>query len=86
VAVRCTLCTKNTASVYNALTVHFKFAKDEKWKHTTDDLLYHMYSSHENKLIPVYLRPILNELNRVNKLFEHEQVSPVQAFDEVFKL
>ena len=45
-----------------------------------------MYSSHENKLIPVYLRPILNELNRVNKLFEHEQVSPVQAFDEVFKL
>ena len=48
--------------------------------------LFQMYCAPENKLLLVFLKIILNELNQVNKLFEHDLVNPVKLYDVVLKL
>ena len=49
-------------------------------------LLHEMYSSPMNKLLMLFLLPILQQINRVNKLFQLDRASPVKLLQELMSL
>ena len=65
--------------------MHFQLVKDEERNYTAD-LLYQIYCTPENKLYLLFLKPILLELNRVNKLFQLDKDSPVKLLGELMTL
>jgi Domain of unknown function (DUF4371)/hAT family C-terminal dimerisation region len=78
-------CVKRVLDQFDELKLHFQLAKDEERNYTAE-LLYNMYTAVENKLYLVFLQPILQELNRVNKLFELDRASPVKLLSELMTL
>ena len=78
-------CVDRILSQYVELKLHFQIAQDEE-KNFTAKLLYEMYEAPENKLYLIFLRPILTELNRVNKLFQLDNGSPLKLIEELMNL
>jgi len=78
-------CVQRILDQYDELKLHFQLAKDQDRNYTAE-LLFQMYIAPENKLYLVFLRPILNELNTVNKMFEHDRASPVKLLAELLSL
>lgn len=78
-------CVERILQQYDSLKLHFQKAKDDERCYKAE-LLYQMYSDIENKLYLVFLKPILSELNRVNKLFQLDRASPVRLLDELMTL
>ena len=70
-------CVQHVLDQYEELKLHFQLVKDEECNYTAK-LLYQMYCTPENKLYLLFLKPILLELNRVNKLFQLDKGSPVK--------
>ncbi|XP_030044942.1 uncharacterized protein LOC115459228 [Microcaecilia unicolor] len=78
-------CVQRVLEHYEELKLHFQIVKKEACSYTAE-LLYQMFSTPENKLYLVFLRPILQELSQVNKLFESDKASPVQLVTELLTL
>ena len=78
-------CVQRVLDQYDALKLHFFNAKDTERNYTAD-LLHRMFSDIENKLYLVFLRSILAEVNRVNKLFQSEKCNPVRLLEELVNM
>ena len=78
-------CVQCVLDQYEELKLHFQLVKDEEHNYTAE-LLYQMYCSPENKLYLLFLKPILLELNRVNKLFQLDKGSPMKLLGELMTL
>jgi len=78
-------CVKRVLDQYEELKLHFQLSKDAERNYTAE-LLFQMYSAPENKLYLVFLHPILQDVNRVNKLFELDSASPVKLLTELITL
>ena len=78
-------CVQRVLDQYEELKLHFQLVKDEECNYTAE-LLYQMYCTPENKLYLLFLKPILLELNRVNKLFQLDKGSPVKLLGELITL
>ncbi len=70
---------------FEELKPHFQLIKDTENNYTAE-LFYQMFCSPENKFYLLFLKPILLDLNRVNKLFQLEKGSPVKLLGELIDL
>lgn len=80
-AVDSTLRTAHHWSVWGA---EASFPNSQRWRSKL--YCFQMYNLNENRLYLIFLRPILNELNRVNKIFQHYKASPAQLLNELMSL
>ncbi len=78
-------CVQRILSQFEELKLHFQIVKDEERNYTAE-LLYQMYCCSENKLYLLFLKPILLELNRVNKLFQLDKGNPAHLLRELMTL
>ena len=78
-------CVQRVLDQFDELKLHFHLAKDAERNYTAE-MLFQMYSAAENKLYLVFLHPLLQEVNRVNKLFELDRASPVKLIGELMTL
>ena len=62
---------------YNELTLHFNLARHQDHCYTAE-MLYDMYKDPANKIYLTYIKSILNEVQRANKLFESENADPTK--------
>ncbi|XP_066950810.1 zinc finger protein 862-like [Macrobrachium rosenbergii] len=72
-------CVERILSQWDELKLHFQLAKSKE-KCYTAEMLHQMYADPVNKLYLEFLKPILGEFNRVNKLFQGENVSCLKLF------
>ncbi|XP_067295921.1 protein FAM200A-like [Pseudorasbora parva] len=75
-------CLNRVLAQYDELKLHFQLAKD-KDRNYNAEILYQMYSDPVNKLYLVFLQPIVQEANRVNKMFQLENANPCKLFNEL---
>ncbi|XP_061464100.1 coenzyme Q-binding protein COQ10 homolog B, mitochondrial isoform X1 [Rhineura floridana] len=78
-------CINRILSQYDTLKLHFQSVKDNE-KDYSADLLYQMYSEPVNRLYLVFLQPLVQEANRISKLFLLETVNPVKLITELVML
>ena len=78
-------CVQCVLDQYEELKLHFQLVKDQECNYTAE-LLYQMYCTPENKLYLLFLKPIVLELNRVNKLFQLDEGSLVKLLGELMTL
>ncbi|XP_062972283.1 uncharacterized protein LOC134392146 [Elgaria multicarinata webbii] len=75
-------CINRILSQYDTLRLHFQSVKDNE-KDYSAELLYQMYSEPVNRLYLVFLQPLVQEANRISKLFLLETVNPVKVITEL---
>ncbi|XP_053133533.1 uncharacterized protein LOC128337028 isoform X2 [Hemicordylus capensis] len=78
-------CINRVLSQYDVLRLHFQSVKDNE-KDYSADLLCQMYSDPVNRLYLVFLQPLVQEANRISKLFLLETVNPVKLITELVML
>lgn len=78
-------CVKRILDQFDVLKLHFGLMADEE-RCEAARLLLGQYSNHFTKLYMVFLLPYLDDLNRVNKLFQLESGSPVKLLTELMTL
>lgn len=75
-------CVDRILSQWDELELHFQMAKS-KDKCYTAVLLHQMYSDPAVKLYLQFLKPVLGDFNRLNKLFQGEAVSCLKLFSDL---
>ncbi|CAM5089829.1 unnamed protein product [Natator depressus] len=75
-------CINRVLDQYEALMLHFQSIRDNERDYSAE-LLYQMYSDPVNRLYLVFLQPLIEEANRINKLFQFETVNPVNLITEL---
>ncbi|XP_053217607.1 uncharacterized protein LOC128399830 [Podarcis raffonei] len=75
-------CINRILSLYDTLKLHFQSVKDTE-KDYSAELLYQMYSEPLNRLYLVFLQPLVQEANRLSKLFLLETANPVKLITEL---
>lgn len=75
-------CVERILCQWDELKLHFQLAKSSE-KCYTADLLYQMYADPMNKLFLEFLKPVLSDFNRINKLFQSESVSCSKLFSDL---
>ena len=78
-------CVERILQQYDELKLHFNLMKDQERCHQAG-LLYEEYRKYTTRLYLVFLRPILQDLNRVNKLFQLDRASPVKLLEDLVAL
>ena len=67
---------------WDALKLHFSLAAGKERCYTADQLN-QMYDDNQNKIYLTFLLFILKKVTSVNKLFQSDQVNPLQLFDDL---
>lgn len=78
-------CINRILSQFDELKLHFELVKDTE-KNYTAQLLFEMYNDPRNKLYLLFLQPVVNEVNRINKLFQLDQGNPMKLLSELINL
>ncbi|XP_068225554.1 uncharacterized protein [Palaemon carinicauda] len=73
---------KRVLDQWDALKTHFQFAASSCDKYVSREL-YSMYSDHKNELYLTFLRPILNDFERINLLFQREEADHCSLLREL---
>lgn len=76
---------KRILQQWDELKLHFSIVREEE-KCYTSEVLYEMYKDPVNKLYLLYLKTILNEVQRVTKAFESENSDPVRLLEDLTNL
>lgn len=72
-------------SQWEELKMHFNLARyDEKCY--TAEMLYNMYTDPVNKLYMLFLRPLLNDVQKTVKVFQGENVDPTKLLSDLTHL
>lgn len=75
-------CLNRVLDQYEELRLHFQLAKDKDRSYSAE-IVFQMYSDPVNKLYLMFLQPIVQEANRVNKMFQMENTNPCRLFHEL---
>lgn len=67
---------------YEELRLHFQLAKDKDRNYSTL-ILFKIYTDLGNKLYLLFLQPIVQGANKVNKMFQLEKTNPSRLFHEL---
>lgn len=77
-------CVKRILNQWDSLKTHFQFASSDCDKYVAREL-HSMYSDHSNELYFTFLRPILEDFERVNVLFQKEEADHCRLHEELEK-
>ena len=78
-------CVERILDQFDVLKLHFQLIRDQE-KCLKAGVLYDMYRDEANKLFLVFLLPWLQDLNRVNKLFQHNTASSIKLVQDLISL
>ncbi|XP_025206232.1 uncharacterized protein LOC112602391 [Melanaphis sacchari] len=70
---------------WNELKLHFEISRSKE-KCYSAEMLYTLYRDEHNLAYLLFLRPLLGEIQRVNKLFESEYADPTKLGSELISL
>ena len=78
-------CVQRILSQFDVLTKHFETAGERERCYATDKL-HQLYTSPDNRIYLEFLNPWLDDLNKVNKMFQADQASPVKLLQRLMTL
>lgn len=70
---------------WEELKMHFDLARSDEMCYTAE-MLYHMFNDPINKLYMLFLRPILQDIQRTSKAFQSENIDPTKLLADLSRL